>query len=196
MKRWAFFLALLGFASGIVSLGARPVHAGEAASGPMMMDMTDAGSRTGNGATSPGQASFEALKSLFGKWEAPLGGGKTIVDTFQPFALGTAILAEEWVGGQQVTATVFYVVGADLWADHYCDYRNQPRYVARASADPSSIDLEFRDATNLDTHPTHFHATTWHLVDSTHMTQDWKVEGSPKGNHTVHLDFVRTGSNP
>lgn len=137
------------------------------------------------------QASFDELKKLFGKWEAPLGNGKTIVDTFQPFAFGSAILAEEWVGGQQVTSTVFYLVGAELWADHYCDYLNQPRYVARPSSDPSVIDLEFRDATNLDAHPRHFHATTWHLVDATHMTQDWQVEGGPKGSASVHLQFVR-----
>jgi hypothetical protein len=137
------------------------------------------------------QASFEALKGLFGRWEAPLGDGKTIVDTFQPFAFGTAILAEEWVGGQQVTSTVFYMVGPELRADHYCDYGNQPRYVARPSADPAILELEFREATNLDTHPRHFHATTWHLVDATHMTQDWQVEGGPKGSASVHLEFVR-----
>src|SRR5690348_8656063 len=32
----------------------------------------------------PAQASFDRLKTLFGRWEAPLGNGKTIVDTFQP----------------------------------------------------------------------------------------------------------------
>lgn len=140
---------------------------------------------------SPAQASFEELKKLFGRWEAPLGNGKTIVDTFQPFAMGSAILGEEWVDGQQITSTVFYLVGSELRADHYCDYLNQPRYVARPTDDPTVIDLQFRDATNLDTNPRHFHATTWRLVDATHMTQDWQVEGGPKGSGKVHLDFVR-----
>jgi hypothetical protein len=144
----------------------------------------------------PAQASFETLTKLYGKWEAPLGDGKTIVDTFQPFAMGSAILAEEWVDGQQITSTVFYMVGSELRADHYCDYLNQPRYVARPTTDPSVVDLEFREATNLDTHPRHFHATTWHLVDATHMTQDWDVEGGPKGHASVHLDFVRRSENP
>ena len=139
----------------------------------------------------PAQASFDRLKTLFGRWEAPLGSGKTIVDTFQPFAFGSAILAEEWVGGEQVTSTVFYVVGTELRADHYCDYGNQPRYVAQPSDDPNIIDLAMRDVTNLDTHPRHFHATTWHLVDEMHMTQDWDVEGGPKANGSVHLEFER-----
>lgn len=140
---------------------------------------------------SAAQASFDELKTLFGRWEAPMGKGKTIVDTFQPFAMGSAILAEEWVDGEQITSTVFYLVGSELRADHYCDYLNQPRYVAQPTTDPTVIDFEFREATNLDTHPQHFHATTWHLVDATHMTQDWRVEGGPKGSGKVHLDFVR-----
>jgi len=141
--------------------------------------------------TTPAQAQFAQLGKLVGKWEAPLPDGKTIVDTFQPFAFGTAILAEEWVGGEQVTSTVFYLVGGELWADHYCDYKNQPRYVAKPSSDPTIIELALRDATNLDQHPRHFHSTLWHLVDAQHMTQDWHVEGGEKGANNVHLEFLR-----
>ena len=150
-----------------------------------------------SGAARPGagQASVEALRKLIGgRWEAPMGGGKTIVDTFQPFAFGSAILAEEWVDGEQITSTVFYLVGAELRADHYCDYGNQPRYVALPSTDPSVIDFGFREATNLDSHPTHFHTTTWRLLDATHMAQDWHVEGGAKGSGQIHLEFVRLTS--
>jgi hypothetical protein len=56
------------------------------------------------------------------------------------------------------------------------------------------IDLAFRGATNLDAHPRHFHSAIWHLLDATHMTQDWEVTGGPKGKVNVHLDFTRTGS--
>jgi hypothetical protein len=137
------------------------------------------------------QVALDNLKKLVGRWEAPLGNNKTIVDTFQPFAFGSAILAEEWVGGEQITSTVFYMVGSELRADHYCDYLNQPRYVARTSADPSIIDFEFREATNLETHAKHFHSTTWHFIDANHLTQEWHVEGGPKGKGTVLLEFVR-----
>jgi hypothetical protein len=199
MKRWNVFttsavlsIALLGME------GCPPVQAQQADSGAMPMDMNHGGASSqaapavgGAQTPTPGQVSFAALKQLIGKWEAPMGGGKTIVDTFQPFAFGSAILAEEWVGGQQITSTVFYLVGSELRADHYCDYLNQPRYTAKPATDPSTIEFEFREATNLDTHPTHFHSTTWHLVDATHMTQDWTVEGGPKGKGMVHLQFVR-----
>jgi hypothetical protein len=173
-----------------------PLQAGQVVTGSMPMDsmpmdMSGNAPRKTDTPVTPDQAAFENLKKLMGRWEAPLGHDKTIIDTFQPFAFGSAILGEEWLDGQQITSTVFYMVGSELRADHYCDYLNQPRYVARTSADPSVIDFEFREATNLDTHAMHFHSTTWHLIDADHLDQDWRVAGSPKGNSTIHLKFVR-----
>jgi hypothetical protein len=173
-----------------------PAAAGQVVGGSMPMDSMpmDMGSTADKKAQTPlttDQIAFENLKKLVGRWEAPLGKNKTIVDTFQPFAFGSAILAEEWIGEEQITSTVFYMVGSQLRADHFCDYLNQPRYVARTSADPAVIDFEFREATNLETHATHFHSTTWRFIDADHLTQEWRIEGSPKGNSTVHLDFVR-----
>ena len=138
------------------------------------------------------QDALESIKKLSGKWQASLPDGRPIVDVFRPFAYGTAVLGEEWVGGEQVTSTVFYVVGSELRADHYCDLKNQPHYVAKTSADLSVIEFEFRGATNLDTHPTHFHSTKWRLVDASHLIQDWRIEGDPKGPSELHLDFRRT----
>ena len=168
-----------------------PLPAGQSTSASMPMDMDSDGVRKADAPVTPASVAFDNLKKLTGRWEAPLSNNKTIVDTFQPFALGTAILGEEWVDGKQITSTVFYLVGSELRADHYCDYLNQPRYVARTFTDPSVIDFEFREATNLEAHPKHFHSTTWHFVDATHLTQDWQVEGGSKGKSTVRLEFVR-----
>lgn len=143
--------------------------------------------------TAGGEAMFQTLLKLTGRWQAMMSNNKPIVDTFKTFGAGTYVLHEEWVDGKQITTSVFYMVGGQLWADHYCDYLNQPRYVAKESADPAFIDLQFRGATNLDAHPRHFHSSLWHLVDATHMTQDWDVQGGPKGETHVVLKFTRTG---
>jgi hypothetical protein len=148
-------------------------------------------------AQAPGsaQAELQTVRKLVGgRWEARLPNNKIIVDTFQSFDSGTYVLGEEWVDGKQITSTVFYIVGSQLWADHFCDYGNQPRYRVKPSADPAVVDLQFRDATDLDTHARHFHSTVWRYIDPTHMTQDWEVMGGPKGRTTVHLDFVRKGA--
>ncbi len=137
-----------------------------------------------------GERELAKVKGLIGTWDAPMGG-KTMTDVFKPFAFGTAVLGEEWLDGKQVTATVFYVVDGELRADHYCDYLNQPRYAAKASADPAVIDLQFREATNLDAHPAHFHGTTWKVVDATHLVQDWYIVGGKKVGAVAHLEFVK-----
>lgn len=138
---------------------------------------------------------FQTIKKLVGgRWEAPLKEGGTIVDTFEPFDAGNYILGKEFVGGKQITTTVFYMVDGELRADHYCDYGNQPRYKVVPTADPSIVDMEFRDATDLDAHPRHFHSTVWHFIDATHMTQEWRVSGGPKSDTSFQLDFVRKES--
>jgi hypothetical protein len=137
-----------------------------------------------------GEALFEQLKGLIGTWDAQTGGG-VMTDIFKLFAFETAVLGEEWINGKQITSTVFYVVNGELRADHYCDYKNQPRYTAVPSIDPNVLDFQFRDATNLDTHPLHFHGTKWHIVDSTHLVQDWFVMGGKKPVSLAHMEFTK-----
>jgi hypothetical protein len=138
----------------------------------------------------PAQALLDRIKSLEGTWDAPTRDG-VMTDIFRPFALGTKVLGEEWINGKQITSTVFYLVGSELYADHYCDFLNEPRYTAKPSADPNVIDLEFRDATSLDAHPAHFHSTRWRIVDRDHLIEDWVVLGGKKSVSTVHLEFTR-----
>jgi hypothetical protein len=144
---------------------------------------------------SVGQMLFDKIHGLIGTWDAPLGKD-VITDIFQPFAFDTAILGEEWLNGKQITSTVFYVVNGELRADHYCDYLNQPHFTAVPSMDPDVIDFQFRDATNLDTHPKHFHGTKWKIVDTTHLTQDWFVMGGMKPVSLAHMDFVKRPEAP
>lgn len=146
----------------------------------------DADSTTANG-----PAQFEQLKQLIGEWDAPLSKNETMTDIFRPMGSGTAILHEEWKNGEQLTATVFYVVGDELHADHFCDFGNQLRYVAKPSSEANVLAFELRDSTNLDTHPRHFHSTTWHLIDANHHTQDWEIASPGKDPKVVRLEFTR-----
>jgi len=154
---------------------------------------------SGTGTTIPAQdrtdrganmIAFEKIKSLEGEWEAP-EGKETMINIFRPIAFGSAVLHEEWKSGQQLTATVFYLVGKELRADHYCDYKNQPRYVAKSSSDPNTLIFEMREITNIEAHPRHFHSTTWHLLDANHLTQEWQIVGNGKEPKTIKLEFTR-----
>jgi hypothetical protein len=139
---------------------------------------------------STGASLLAKVQGLIGTWDAQTHDG-VLTDVFKPFALGTAVLGEEWINGKQITSTVFYVVNGELRADHYCDYKNQPRYTAVPSPDPAVLDFEFREATNLDTHPMHFHATQWRRVDSAHLTQSWTILGGTKPVAVIHMDFTK-----
>ena len=68
------------------------------------------------GAANPGRAAFARLQSLVGEWEAPLPNDEVMKNVFRPIAFGTALAHEEWRNGEQLTATVFYVVGSQLRA--------------------------------------------------------------------------------
>lgn len=141
-----------------------------------------------------GQAAFARLQELIGEWQAPLPNKEVMTNIFRPIAFGTALAHEEWKNGEQLTATVFYVVGSELRADHYCDMGNQLRYVAAPSADASKYHFALRDATNVDTHPRHFKSTTWQLVDANHHVQDWEIASPGKASKVVRMEFTRTAS--
>ena len=145
------------------------------------------------GAANPGRDAFVRLQSLVGDWEAPLPNNEVMRNVFRPIAFGTALAHEEWKNGEQLTATVFYVVGPDLHAAHFCDMGNQLHYVAAPSADMSAIHFALRDATNLDTHPMHFRSTTWRMSDADRLIQDWEAVTPGKAPRTVRLEFKRTG---
>ncbi|MGH8186963.1 MAG: hypothetical protein ACREUC_10395, partial [Steroidobacteraceae bacterium] len=144
----------------------------------------------GNG----GETAFATLQHLAGEWEARLPNDEIMKNVFRPLAFGTALTHEEWKNGEQLTATVFYVVGSELRADHFCDMGNQLRYVAVPSTDTSTLHFALRDATNLDTHPRHFRSTTWQLTDAGDLVQDWEAVTPGKEPRMVRMEFKRTAA--
>ena len=137
------------------------------------------------------RAQFRRLTALAGTWEAPLPRNETMRNIFRPISFGTAVLHEEWKNGEQLTATVFYLVGSELRADHYCDLGNQLHYVARPSDVDRVIDLQLAGGTNLDTHPRHFHSTRWDLIDDSRHVQDWVISIPGKPMQTIRMEFAR-----
>lgn len=136
-----------------------------------------------------GAAALAKLMTLVGTWDAPLAGG-VMTDVFRPIAKGTALLEEEWYGGKQSTATVFYLVDGELRADHFCDLGNQPRYTELAFAD-SVLEFKLRDVTGLDEHPRYFVSVTFHFLDADHHTQVWPEVENGKQVKVYDLRFTR-----
>jgi hypothetical protein len=136
---------------------------------------------------------FEKMKTLVGEWESKRPNGTVLRNSFRLFGEGSALLNLEQPEGRQEIITIFYPVGAELWGDHYCFMKNQPRYVAVPSSDPNVITFDFRDITNLAVVPNeaHMHSTTWRFTDSGHLTQEWHVYVNGKEVHVNRLEFTR-----
>jgi hypothetical protein len=142
----------------------------------------------------PGEnAAFEKMKTLVGEWECQRPNQPRLLNTFRIFGEGSALLHLEKPEGRQERITIFYPVGAELRADHYCFMKNQPRFVARPSSDPTVITFELRGITNLSASPQegHMHATTWRFVDADHLTQEWHVYENGKEVRVSRLEFTR-----
>ncbi len=114
-----------------------------------------------------------------------------MVNTFRVIGDGSAVVHGEWMDGKQLTTTVFYLVGPELRADHYCDLQNQPRYIVQPSADGREMKFVLQTITNVDAHPRYFHSTTWHFIDATHLTQDWEIVESGKESKWIRMEFTR-----
>jgi hypothetical protein len=170
-------IILIGLLTAVALMGGHPARAGSV-------------EETAN----DGQAAFARLQLLVGEWEAPLSNDEVMKNIFRPFAFGTALSHEEWKNGEQMTATVFYVVGSELRADHFCGAGNQLHYVAAPSADTGTFHFTLRDATNLDIHPSHFRSTTWHLTDADRHVQDWEAVTPGKEPTVVRMEFKRTAA--
>ena len=85
------------------------------------------------------------MKTLVGDWESKRPNGSILLNSFRVFGEGSALLHLEKPEGRQEIITIFYPVGDELRADHYCFMKNQPRYVAKPPSDPNVIDFEFRE---------------------------------------------------
>jgi len=145
------------------------------------------------GAPAAPNAAFEKMKTLVGDWESKRPNGSVLRNSFRIFGEGSALLHLEKPEGRQEVITIFYPVGNELRADHYCFMKNQPRYVAKPSSDPNVIEFEFRDITNPHASPrdAHMHATTWRFVDADHMVQEWHVWADGKEVKVNKLEFTR-----
>jgi len=145
-----------------------------------------------NAATTPNPA-FEKIKTLVGEWEFILPTGGRMVNTFQIIGTGSAVLQTESRPDREKVVTLFYPVGAELRADHYCFLKNQPRFVAKSGPDPNVISFEMRDITNLESsrEGRHMHATEWHFIDARHLTQEWHLYQNGKEAKVSRLEFTR-----
>lgn len=101
-------------------------------------------------AQSSAQQSFNALKSLAGRWQGKDTLGHRVTVTFRLTAKGSALLSEFVDSGEnEDMITMIHLDGDRLLATHYCSAGNQPRMSAAISPDAKTITFDFIDGTNI-----------------------------------------------
>jgi hypothetical protein len=126
-RLWVFAAFLMSSTVSFASLAETSSAGEETNGGAKVVANLSEKAEPGKAGDRDGLTAFERIKGLEGEWEAPLHGtqeGKRMVNTFGVIGEGSAVLHGEWLDGRQLTATVFYLVGSELRADHFCDLKN------------------------------------------------------------------------
>ena len=153
-------------------------------------------------APSAAQKSFDALKTLAGRWQGPvkveppqpdMGDQTPIEVSLRVTSRGNALVHEMFDPAKaddptryDHPLTTLYLDGDRLLLTHYCDAGNRPRMVARTSSDGKTVEFDFIDLSGGNQYGHMYHAV-FTIVDSNHHTEDWTY--MLPGDKPVHAHF-------
>lgn len=155
---------------------------------------------------SPAQKSFDALKTLAGRWQGPVKveppqpdmGDQTAIEvSLRVTSRGNALVHEMFEPGKgddpthyDHPLTTLYLEGDRLFLTHYCDAGNRPRMVARTSPDGKTVEFDFLDLSGGNQYGHMYHAV-FRIVDSNHHTEDWTYMMPGDKPVHAHADLER-----
>jgi hypothetical protein len=139
---------------------------------------------------------FDTLRSLEGDWTgvADHGGGQNspVQTTFHVTGAGSAVQETMFKGDAHEMVSMYHLDGDHLVQTHYCAVGNQPRMVAKPTADHSTIAFEFKDATNMPSmEDTHMHSMRIVVKDQNHIEEWWQGWENGKPSHEAHFTLTR-----
>ncbi|MDX2197968.1 MAG: hypothetical protein SF069_03235 [Phycisphaerae bacterium] len=135
------------------------------------------------GSTTPAKAWLDRLKTLEGSWQSgdENGDGKPDTHVFYRVVSGGSAVAEFLMPGDpHEMVSVYHLDGDQLMMTHYCALGNQPRMKAVSLSDSAAIKFDFVDGTNMKPTDMHIHSLTLTMVDSDHITADWRAHNEGK----------------
>ncbi len=125
---------------------------------------------------------FERLRALTGMWHSRPVNGDQMKTEFRVTAGGSVVMGRSGAGTPTEMITMYYLDGERLMLTHFCgDAKNQPRMVAKGSADLKTVAFDFLDATNLPSPQVgHMHSVVFTFIDSDHYTEQWTWQEAGK----------------
>lgn len=128
-------------------------------------------------AQTPGQKSFDVMKSLTGNWEGKNAMGDSVAVSYRMTAGDSALMAEiqsRMQGKSEDMISMIHMDNGRLLLTHYCAAGNQPRMQASISPDGKTITFNFVDGTNIASNDTpHMRSVVFTFIDTSHHTEEW-----------------------
>jgi len=148
----------------------------------------------GQPASVPGASEqFERLKRLEGDWIALAGEGDAPTGTrvnYRVTSGGTALVETVFCGSHREMSTVYYLDDGALALVHYC-LGNQPRMLARASAEADVIRFDFAGGANIGWATWHMHTAEIRFTSEARLDTRWTSWKDGRAEGEVHLALVR-----
>ena len=154
---------------------------------------------------SDSQKSFDAMKSLAGKWLGPVTVNPPMHDmkdasmevSLRVTSRGNALVHEMKGAGQaddptryDHPVTMFYLDNDRLLLTHYCDAGNRPRMIGKVSPDGKKVEFDFVDLSGGNQHG-HMNHAVFTIIDATHHTEDWTYMTPGDKPVQAHMDLQR-----
>lgn len=152
-------------------------------------------------AASDSQRSFDAMKSLAGRWLGPVTVNPPMHDmknagmevSLRVTSRGNA-LVHEMKGAEEPDdparydhpVTMFYVDNDRLLLTHYCDAGNRPRMTGKVSPDGKRVEFDFVELSGSNQHG-HMNHAVFTMIDANHHTEDWTY--MMPGDKPLHAHF-------
>jgi len=136
---------------------------------------------------------FDSVKSLQGRWVAPMPDGSTALSEIELSGNGSAVVETMFPGTPHQMTNAYHLDGNTLVLTHYCGGGNQPRMRARA-VENNTLHFAFDSVTDLAAPDAMYMGEmTLELVSPTRMVQRWKALRSGKLDHEMVFEYTREG---
>jgi hypothetical protein len=138
---------------------------------------------------------FQRLKALQGEWVGVDDSGKPTSQVMSAFKLtsgGHSIREVMFPGSEHEMINMYYRDGDTVQMTHFCAGGNQPRMMLSATAQDSTIRMQFIDVTNLQTaNDEHMHEGVMTWVSPDHLKVEWRAFKNGKYSDSTNFDLVR-----
>lgn len=152
------------------------------------------------------EKSFDALKTLAGKWTGPVTVNPPMHGNMEKSGIevslrvtsrGNALVHEMKGEGTpddptryDHPVTMLYLDAGQLALVHYCDAGNRPHMTGALSPDGKKVEFDFVDLSGSNKFGHMYHAV-FNFIDANHHTEDWTYMMPGDKPMYAHMDLTR-----